>query len=90
VAHVDGVSLEAVVAIHCNRVTILVEYAGVKRGVVKVADGEGYGVRGRWQEDAFPAHKELGEGHLCVETKAEAMAPALAAKGPAAASDSEP
>jgi hypothetical protein len=55
---------------------------------VKVADGEGYGVCGRWQE-AAPAHKMLGEGHLCVETEAKAMAPASSAKVPAAASASE-
>ena len=54
------------------------------------ADGEGYGFRGRWQELAAPAHKMLGESHLCVETKTESMAPAPAAKDPAAASASEP
>ena len=57
---VDGVSLEDVVAIHCSRVNILVESTGVERGVVIVADGEGYGIRGRWQEAAALAHKVLG------------------------------
>ena len=42
--HVDGVSLEDVVAIHCSRVDVLVKSAGVERCVVKVADVEGYGV----------------------------------------------
>ena len=84
--HVDGVSLEDVVAIHCTRVNILVEFAGIERGVMKVTDGEGYGFRGRWQKAAAPAHKVLDEGHLCVETKAEATAPASAAKDHAAAS----
>ena len=45
--HVNGVDLEDVVANHYSGVNILVESAGVERGVVKVADGEGYGVRGR-------------------------------------------
>ena len=71
---VDGVGLEDVVAIHSSSVNILVEYAGVERGVVKVADGERYGARGRWQEAAAPSHKVLGEGHLCVEIKAKSMA----------------
>jgi len=83
------VSLEDVVAIHCSRVNILVESASVERGVVEIADGEGYGVRGRWQEAAAPAHQMLGEDHLCVETKTEAMALASAATGPAAASASK-
>ena len=87
---VDGVSLKDVVAIHCRRVNILVESAGVERGVVKVFDGEGNGVRDRRQEAAAPAHKVLGEGHMRVEAKVEATAPASAAKGPAAASVSEP
>ena len=55
---------------------------------MKVSDGEGYDIRDRWQEAAAPAHKVLCEGHLCVETKAEATAPASAAKVPAAASAS--
>ena len=87
---VDGVSLKDVFAIHCSRVNILVESAGVERGVVKVPDGEGNGVRDQWQEAAAPTHKVLGEGHLYVEAKVEAMAPASAAKGPVAVSASEP
>jgi hypothetical protein len=54
---VDGVCLEDVVAVYCGTVNALVESAGVERGVVKVADGEGYGVCGRWQEAATPAQK---------------------------------
>jgi hypothetical protein len=83
---VDGVSLKDVVAIHCRWVNILVESAGVERGVVSVSDGEGNGVRDRWQEAAAPAHKVLGEGHLRVEAEVEATAPASATKSPAAAS----
>ena len=86
---VDGVILEDVVAIHCRRVNIFVESAGVERGVVKVADGEGDGVRYRWQEVAAPAHEVLGECHLRVKAKVEATAPSSAAKDPAAASSSE-
>jgi hypothetical protein len=41
-------------------------------------------------EAAAPPHEVLGEGHLCVEAKVEAMAPASAAKDPAAAFASEP
>ena len=37
---VDGVCFEHVVAIHCSGVDVLVEFAGVEQGVVKVADGE--------------------------------------------------
>jgi hypothetical protein len=86
VVHVDGVGLEDVVAIHCGRVHVLAESdAGVERGVVKVADGEGYGICGRWQEAAAPSHKVLGESHLCVDTEVEASAPVPAARGPAAA-----
>ena len=87
--NVDGVNLEVVAAVHCGRVHILVESAGVERGVVKVADGEGYGVCGRWQEVAAPALKVLGEGQLCVETEAEAMGPALSTKVSASPSASE-
>ena len=84
------VSLKDVFAIHCSRVNIFVESVGVERSVVKVSDGEENGVRDRWQEAAVPAHKVLGEGNLCVEAKVEATAPVSAAKGPAAASVSEP
>ncbi len=83
---VDEVCLEDVVAIYCGRVYVLDESAGVERVVVKVADGEGYGVCCRWQEAAVPAHKMLGEGNLCVETEEEASAPVPAARGHAAAS----
>ena len=46
---VDGILFEDVVAIHCSGIDVLVELAGDEWGVVKVADGEGYGVCGRWQ-----------------------------------------
>ena len=38
---VDEVSLEDDVAVHRGRVDVLVDSAGVERGVVKVANGEG-------------------------------------------------
>ena len=41
---VDGICLEDVVAISCSGVYVLVEFAGVERGVVIVADGEGNGI----------------------------------------------
>ncbi len=81
---VNGVCVEDVVAVHCGRVDVLVEFAGIERGVVKVADGDGYGVGCRWQEAATPAQKVLGESHLCVENEVEASAPVPAARGPAA------
>ena len=84
--HVDGVYLEDVVAIQCGRVDVLAEFAGVERGIVKVADGEGNGICGRWWKASASAHKVLGEGHLCVETEVEASAPVPAARGLVAAS----
>ena len=45
---VDGVGLEDVVAVCCRGIYILVEFAGVERGVVKVVDGEGDGICCRW------------------------------------------
>ena len=86
---VDRVGLKNVVADYCRGIDILVNFAGVERGVVKVVDSEGYGVCGRWQEAAAPTHKVLSEGHLCVEAKAEATAPASATRGPTAASAPE-
>ncbi len=82
---VDGVRLEDIVAVHCGRVYFLVESAGVERGVVKVADGERYGVCGRWQEAAAHAQKVLSECHFCIQTEVEASAPVPAAGVPAAA-----
>jgi len=89
VVKVDGVCSEDVVAIHCGGVNIILESAGVERDVVKVADGEGYGVYSRRQEAAAPAHKVLSEGHMCGEAKVQATAPAPAAGGPAASPVSE-
>ena len=89
VVKIDGVCFEHVVAIHCGGVNVFVESAGVERGVVKVADGEGYGVYGRWQKVAAPAHKVLSRGRMCGEAKVEATAPAPAAGVPAAAPASE-
>ena len=45
---VDGICFEYVVAIHCSGVYVLVEFAGVERGVIEVADVKGCGVCGRW------------------------------------------
>ncbi len=82
---VDKVCLEDVVAIHCNGVDVLVDSAGVERGVVRVADSKGNGICDRWQEAAVHAHKVLSEGHLCVEIKVEATSASVsAARGPAA------
>ncbi len=82
---VNGVFVEDVVAVHCGRVNVLVESVSIDRGVVKVADGEGYGVFGRWHEAAAPAQKVLSECHFCSDTEVEASAPILDAKIPAAA-----
>ena len=49
VVEVNGVYFEDVVVIHhYSGVDTLVEFAGVELGVVKVADGEQYGVCGLW------------------------------------------
>ena len=85
---VDRDGLNNVVAACCRCVDILVNFVGVERGVVEVADSEGYGVRGRWQEVAAPTHKVLSESHLCVEAEVEARGPASTPGGPAAASAS--
>jgi len=81
----DGVGLDDAVAIRYAEISVLVEFANVDRGVVKVADGEGNGICGRWQETAAPAHKVLSEGDLCIETEVEASAPVSATRGPAGA-----
>jgi hypothetical protein len=44
---VYGVSLENVVAVGCRGVDIFVEFAGVERSVMVIANGEGDGVGGR-------------------------------------------
>ena len=49
VVEVDVILFKDIVAIHCSGVDVLVELAGVERGAVKVADGEGYCVCGGWQ-----------------------------------------
>jgi hypothetical protein len=81
VEEVDRVCLEDMVAVHCCGVDVFVEFAGVERGVLEVADCEENGICGRWQEAAAPAHK----GHLCVESEVEASAHVPAARGSAAA-----
>ena len=53
---VDRVGVEDVVAGRCQGVNILVVFAGVKRGVVVVADGEGDGVGGSRLESSASAH----------------------------------
>jgi hypothetical protein len=85
VVEVDGVCFEDVVAIHYNGIYALVDFAGVERGVVKVADCEGNGICGRWHEATALAHKMLSDGYLCIETEVEASAPDLAARGQATA-----
>ena len=49
---VDGVGVEDVVAICCQGVDVLVEFAGIEGGVVVAADGEGDGVGGGRLESA--------------------------------------
>ncbi len=83
--HVNGVCVENVVAIHRCRVDVLVKSAGIERGVVIGADGEGYSIYGWWQEAETLAHKVLGQSHLCFEAEVEATAPVTAANGHAAA-----
>ena len=76
--------------IHYSGVDVFAESASVERGVVEVANGEGYGVCDQWQEAAAPAHEELGDGHLCIEAIAKATAIASVARVPAASSAPEP
>jgi len=82
------VGLKNSVVVCCRWVNVLVNFAGDERGVVEVADNEGYGVRGRWQVVAAPTNKVLSKSLLCVEAEVEATAPAPAPGGPAAASAS--
>jgi len=86
---VDRVGLEHVVALCCRGIDVLINFAGVERGFVKVADSQGYGVYGRWQEAAAPTHKVLSKSHMCIEAKVEATALAPASGGSAAAPASE-
>ena len=86
---VHRVGLKNVVTVCCGGIDVLVNFAGVKRGVVKVANSKGYGVCGRWQETAALAHKALSESHMCVEANVEATALAPAPGGPATAPASE-
>jgi hypothetical protein len=44
---VDGVGLEDVAAVGCRGVDVFVDFAGVERCVVVIADGEGDGVGSR-------------------------------------------
>jgi hypothetical protein len=81
---VDGVGLENVVAGRSQGIDVFVEFAGIRRCVVKVADGEGDGVCSCWSEAVSPAHEVLGESHMCFEGKVEAASPVSAARGPAA------
>ena len=41
IVEVDGISLEKFVAVCCRGIDVLVDFAGVERGVVEVANGEG-------------------------------------------------
>ena len=51
---VDGVDIENVIAICCQGVDVLVEFAGIEGGVVVTADGEGDGVGSGRLESASP------------------------------------
>ena len=56
----------------------MVESAGVERGVMNAADGEGDCV-GRCRSFVVStAHKVLGEGHMCVEVEVKSSTPAPA------------
>ena len=44
---VDGVGLQNVVTVRCRGSDIFVDFPGVKRSVMEVADGEGDNVRSR-------------------------------------------
>ena len=46
-AEVYGVGLKNVVAVGCRRVDIFLEFAGVERSVMVIANGEGDGVDSR-------------------------------------------
>ncbi len=54
VVEVDGVDIENVIAVCCQGVDVLVEFAGVEGGVVVTADGEGDGVGSGRMEFASP------------------------------------
>jgi hypothetical protein len=82
---VDGVSVEDVVAVGYCGVDVLVEFAGVERGVVIVAHGEGDGVRGSRLESASSAHKVLCECLLSVLVEVEAAPAGARAVGTATA-----
>ena len=87
---VDGVGLEDIVAIRCSGIHDLAKFAGIERGVVKVADdGEGNDICGWWQEAAAPTHWVLSEGYMCVEAKVEAKALVSATRSRAATPASE-
>ena len=66
------------------------ELCGIKRCVVKVADGEGDGVGSRGPKVVPSTHKVLSRGHMSVEIEIQASAPALAARGRTAPSAAEP
>ena len=79
---VDGDGLKNVVAVDNRWVDVFVEFSGVERGVVKLADGEGDDVSSCRSEVVSSPHDVLGEGHMGVEVKTGASAPASTARGP--------
>jgi len=78
-----GVDLENIVSVDCRMVDVLIEFSGVERSFVKVADGERDGVGSIRSKVVSSPHKVSGEGHLGGEIEMEASAPASAARGPA-------
>ena len=75
---IDGVSLENVVAVDDGGVDIFVPLAGVERGIVIAADGNGVYICCRGSLAVSTAHKELGEGELGIQFEVEATASASA------------
>jgi hypothetical protein len=78
---IDGFDLQDIVAVECCWVDVFVEFLGVGRGVVKVADGEGDGVGSCWPEAVSSFHEVLGENHLGAYVEVEAYALGSAARG---------
>ncbi len=81
---VDGVNLENVAAVGCHGVDFFVNFAGVERCVVVVADGEGDGVGSRRLKAASSAHQMLCEGHFGVKVEVKSTSSAAPTEGSAA------
>jgi hypothetical protein len=89
VVEVDWVRVEDIFTVDDLWVYIFVESAAVERGVMIAADSEGDGVCSRGSLTMPPTRKVLREVHLRVDVEVKASAPALVARGLAAALASE-